>query len=298
MTGKRKKRLGSTRFGIVFASSVLSLSIIGFLATFLAHTQLFIEKSKENIELHVYLENDLNETNRNRLESIIKSRGYINEQAEQPLQYLTQQMYTNRTLEQSGFDTDFEEILGWNPIRACYIIKLREEFAEANKLSSIKEDLESITGIYEVDLSSGKIEDIRVVFENLKILFTIIATFALIAILTISVLINNTIKLALFSQRFLIRSMKLVGAENSFIKKPFLTSAILQGGTTGIIASLITYGSVQYVYNKLDFTNFELTGRESLIIYGLLILLGIFISFWGSLFALNKYLKMSLDDLY
>lgn len=294
----KKKKLGSTRSGVVLFSTVLALTIIGFLVTLLAHAKLIVENARDNIELHVYLENDLNETNQAKLENIILNFGFINTEADVPVKYLSQRQYTNETKAKRGIDADFEKILGWNPIRACFKIKLKESYATANKLPIVKKELEAVAGIYEVDLSSEKSQDIQAVFKNLNIIFYVLGTFTLIAVFTISILINNTIKLALFSQRFLIRSMKLVGAEKSFIKKPFLRSATLQGAIAGIIAALFTFFTTQFFYVRLAEQNFMLDLSSFITILGGLIVLGSIIGFLGSLSALNKYLKMSLDDLY
>lgn len=297
-TKTKKKKLGSTRSGVVLFSAILALTIIGFLISLLAHAQLIVENAKDNIELHVYLDNDLNETNKAKLENIILSFGFINTASDDAVKYLSQRQYTNETKAKRGIDADFEKILGWNPIRACFKIKLKESYATANKLPIVKKELEAVSGIYEVDLSSEKSQDIQAVFKNLKIIFYVLGLFTLIAILTISVLINNTIKLALFSQRFLIRSMKLVGAEKSFIKRPFLKSATLQGGLAGIIAAGITFFTTQFFYVRLGEQNFMLDLNTQILILAGLVVLGAVIGFVGSLSALNKYLKMSLDDLY
>ena len=295
----KKKKLGSTRSGVVLFSTILALTIIGFLITLLAQAELIVKNAKENIELHVYLENDLNEANRVKLENIISNFGFINSESKEPaVRYLSQRTLTNETIEKGGIDANFEEILGWNPIRSCFVIKLKEDYATSSKLPLVKKELENVTGIYEVDLSSGKSEDIQIIFQNLRNIFYVLAVFAVIAVFTISMLINNTIKLALFSQRFLIRSMKLVGAERSFIKRPFLKNATLQGIIGGVIASLITFLTTQFFYSRLANQNVILDTQTFSLIFAGLILLGAIIGFLGSLSALNKYLKMSLDDLY
>ena len=122
--------------------------------------------------------------------------------------------------------------------------------------------------------------------------------FILILVFTVIMLINNTIRLALFSQRFLIRSMQLVGATSGFIKRPFLQRSVFHGAIAGVLASLLLYGLLQLANSKID-RLVELQEETYLLaLYGLLIVLGSFIAFISTYRAMNKYLKMSLDELY
>ena len=122
--------------------------------------------------------------------------------------------------------------------------------------------------------------------------------FAAVLVLVVVILINNTIKLALFSQRFLIRSMQLVGATRLFIQQPFLRRATWQGLASGVLAALVLVALLQYAYLEVEPLRLL---RDDLRL-GLLLLsvvvLGVVIGFFSSARAVHKYLKMSLDDLY
>ena len=117
-------------------------------------------------------------------------------------------------------------------------------------------------------------------------------------LLVVIILINNTIKLALFSQRFLIRSMQLVGATSSFIRRPFLLRASFYGLISGVIACLLLYGVLAYANQNIE----DLASLQSIemlgILAGSLILLGIFVTYLSTFFAIKRYLKISLDELY
>ena len=120
----------------------------------------------------------------------------------------------------------------------------------------------------------------------------------LISMLAIMLLLNNTIKLAPFSQRFLIRSMQLVGATSSFIQTPFLTRALLHGLLGGLIASLSTFIVIEYAYEKIDGLQdlYDWTSVGFLLVA--LPIIGCTIGWLSSYLSVNKYLKLSLDDLY
>jgi cell division transport system permease protein len=126
----------------------------------------------------------------------------------------------------------------------------------------------------------------------------ILLAFSIIMLVVVTILINNTIKLALFSQRFLIRSMQLVGAKGSFIQGPFLKRAFLYGALGGLIASTLLYILLQYGNQNIDgLTNLQ-NPLEIMSLFGLLIIFGAIIGFFSTYRSVNKYLKMSLDELY
>lgn len=295
---KRKKKLGTYRSGVVLLSVSLSLTIIGILVSLLFHANALITQVKHDVELHVYLESNLNDANKTKLQDILSSYPFINKEASSPIEYKSQQQLTNTLIEKKYITQDFDKILGYNPIRPCFVLKIREEYANESKLTKISNQLSEITGVYEVDLSSQHKKDLTVIVNNLNLILAILLGFTVITFFTVSILINNTIKLALFSQRFLIRSMQLVGAEKSFIKKPFLKNSAIQGLIGGSIAAGITFMLIRYAYSKMDNLSMLLNNTEIAAILGGLVVTGTILGIISSYFALNKYLKLSLDDLY
>jgi cell division transport system permease protein len=126
----------------------------------------------------------------------------------------------------------------------------------------------------------------------------VLGGFILILIVTVVMLINNTIRLALFSQRFLIRSMQLVGATRGFIRKPFLSRAFIFGILAGGFASAILFLLVKYTQSSIE--GFAMLQNQNMlfILFGVLIMVGGILSVLSTLRAVNKYLNMSLDELY
>jgi cell division transport system permease protein len=149
--------------------------------------------------------------------------------------------------------------------------------------------------IDEVNYDKSTVENVNLGFKQFVLLFL---SVALLLIIVAVAMINNTIRLALYSKRFTIKTMQLVGATGSFIRKPFLWQAVLQGVVSAIIglALLLT---VFYAWNNVLVSleiNYTLTTFVMLV--GSLIIIGIFITMVSTWFALNKYLRMKLDDLY
>ena len=134
--------------------------------------------------------------------------------------------------------------------------------------------------------------------ENLLKVGIVLGALILILLITVVILISNTIKLALFSQRFLIRSMQLVGATKGFIRRPFLWRAFLYGALGGIIASGIIFSLLEYGKNFIEGLQLLYDIELLALLFGSLILLGALMSWLSTYRSINKYLNMSLDELY
>jgi len=126
----------------------------------------------------------------------------------------------------------------------------------------------------------------------------ILLGLAALLLFTVVLLINNTVRLALFSQRFLIRSMQLVGATHWFIQKPFLYRALLHGVLSGIIASGLLFGLISFGNQRIEDLQVIQNNQRILTLFFTLLVLGMIVAFLSTYRAVNKYLKLSLDELY
>ena len=185
--------------------------------------------------------------------------------------------------------------LGENPLHDVYALRIKPEYYSADSLNRIKKEVESITGVLEVNYMQSLVQSIN---QNITKIGLILVGFAVLLFLTVAFLINNTIKLALFSQRFLIRSMQLVGAKASFIQKPFLIRSVLHGITGGALASLLLWVILNYAYQNITELEVLKDTVQQFYLFGGLVIFGALIGFLSSLWVINKYLKMSLDELY
>ena len=201
----------------------------------------------------------------------------------------------------AGVGASKEEMLeildGENPIPPTIVFSPVEKLANKKGMDLIKEKLmESFSEeIEEVSYDENSIKDVNMGFQ--QFIYLLLGVAILLVIIAVA-MINNTIRLALYSKRFTIKTMQLVGAKGSFIRQPFLLQAILQGVISAIIGMFILV-SVFYASNNV-FDTFEITFSQSsfIILASSLLGLGIFITVLSTWFALNKYLRMSLDDLY
>ncbi|GAB2768080.1 cell division transport system permease protein [Hymenobacter luteus] len=290
----RKKKLGSYPHTMVVFSITLALLVIGLFGLLLIHAHKISTLVKENLEMQVYLERGLPETQLLRLQQDLSRKPYVALKDQKPqVRFLSKEEGARQFLDQTG--EDFQQFLGDNPLRDAYLLKINADFADANNLARIRQELKQEPGVFEVEYVESLITSVN---ENLRNVGLVLLGFAAVLTFVVVVLINNTIKLALFSQRFLIRSMQLVGATSSFIQWPFLRRAVWQGLVSGILAGLLLLALLQYAYLQLE--ELRLFRDERLIgaLVAALVVLGMGIGFLSSWRAVRKYTGMSLDELY
>jgi cell division transport system permease protein len=290
----RKKKLGSYPYAMVIFSITLALFVIGLFGILLIHGGKLSNIVKESIEVQVYLERNLTETQLVAVQNRLAKKEYIAYDGKKAqIKFFSKEEGAKEFIKETG--EDFLNFLGENPLRDAYILNIAADFANSANLKKIKTDLENIPGVYEVQYVESLIDSIN---SNIQKLSIILLSFAAILVLAVIILINNTLKLALFSQRFLIRSMQLVGATPSFIQRPFLNRATWQGILSGLLASIMLLGLLQYAYYQINELYVLRDEVQIAILLLSLIVLGSILGFISSYRAIKKYLGMSLDDLY
>ncbi|MFC6999340.1 cell division protein FtsX [Rufibacter roseus] len=290
----RKKKLGNYPHTMVIFSITMALFVIGLFGLLLIHAGKLSNLVKENMEVQVYLEREISPMEIEKLNKTLGRKEYIAVTDGQPqVTFLSKEEGAREFIQETG--EDFLSFLGENPLRDAFILRINPEFATSAQLKKIKHDLQTTTGVFEVEYVESLIDNIN---QNLKRLSILLISFAGILVLVVMILINNTIKLALFSQRFLIRSMQLVGATSFFIQRPFLNRATLQGLISGILASALLLVLLQYAYFEMSELYLLRDEKQIMILLLALLVLGGALGFFSSLRSVRKYLRASLDDLY
>lgn len=291
---RKKKKLGSFPFVNVILSTALALFVIGLFGLLLLFAQQFRMQVERNVEVQVYLDQDISEGNQARIQKILSAKTYIAQEDSRPqLSFISKEEAAKQFFEDTG--EDVVSFLGENPLLDAFSLRLASGYHHPDSLKNIEADISQLDGVMEVDYLESLVESVN---ENVTQLSLVLLAFALVLILVVIILINNTIKLALFSQRFLIRSMQLVGATSSFIRRPFLGRAVLYGLIAGLTASALLYGFLLWSFEQFD--NLESLYRPDwlLALAGVLLFFGMIIALFSTMRAMNKYLKMSLDELY
>jgi cell division transport system permease protein len=291
---RTKKQLGYFKFGSVLFSTTLSLFIVGLFGIILIQASSLTKMIRENIEIQIFLDKELSQKQLDDLRKNLAQRPFVlNTEDSLHLRFVSNKEAAETFIKNTG--EDFTKFLEDNPLRDSYVFSVSEEFQSSEQLTLIAKDLEAMPGVFEVSYMTDLVDSIN---KNLFKVSLIMGGFILILIVTVIMLINNTIRLALFSQRFLIRSMQLVGATRGFIRKPFIVRAFFFGILAGILASGILYALLEYTKGNIEgFAALQNTEMMLLLFAGLIVTGG-FLSGISTLRSVNKYLNMSLDELY
>lgn len=294
MPKRRKKKLGSYPTPLVVFSITLALVVTGLFGLLLLHAHKLGEAVRQNLEVQVYLERDLPQPELLRLQQDLQNQPFVAEQGGRPqVRFVSKEDAARQLLQTTG--EDFHSFLDDNPLRDAYALKIKPAYTDTMHLRQLSRSLQSQRGVFEVQYPRSLFTSIN---DNLTRVSLVLLGFAVVLLIAVVVLINNTIRLALFSQRFLIRSMQLVGATRFFIRQPFLRRATWQGFASGVLAALVLLGLLQYAYLEIK----ELTLLRDYYLLGLLLLavlgLGTIIGFLSAYRAVSKYLNVPLDDLY
>lgn len=289
-----RKKLGSYPSVGVVISITLALFVIGLFGLLIIYSQELERVVRENIKVQVYLSSNLTETQRIQVEKKLEQLPYINKTVtEDAVYFISKEEAAKKFIAETG--EDFNQFLGENPLHDAFVITIDPAYHAKESIVKIKAELEKMNGVYEVFYVEGLIESIN---KNVTRLGIILAAIIALLLITVVLLINSTLRLALFSQRFLVRSMQLVGARKWFIQRPFLFRALMYGVLSGILASAGIWLLVNYANKSIEDLAL-IQNKERMIALSIcLVIVGMTVALISSYFAIRKYLKMSLDELY
>jgi cell division transport system permease protein len=289
-----KRKLGSFPSLLIIISLSTALFLIAFTGWIALTSKQLVSYVKQNIEVQVYLDKSLTQIQQDSVRNIIAKKTYVAYADNVPqIKFISKESTAKRVLK--DINEDYSSVLGENPYRDAFSLRIRESYLSELNLENIKTDLEQISGVFEADYAKDFVDSIN---KNAYKAFLIIASVIVVLLVAIFLLINNTIRLALYSQRLIIRSMQLVGATDWFIQKPFIGRGIWQGLLSGIVAIGLFFGVQQIAVNKIE----DLVVLQDYIkiafLCGGVILLGILISVLSTFQSMHRYLRTPLENLY
>jgi cell division transport system permease protein len=273
----------STVFGIAMV-----LSMIGLLGLIMVEANNLSRYVKENIVLNIFVDDAAHETDILQLQKQIEDYPMVKQ-----TQYVSKELAARNL--QKDLGEDFVKFLGYNPLSQSLDVYLKADYANNADIAKFKANLLKNPLVKEVKYQESLVDQMN---QNLTTISLVILTFAFIFVVLSVALINNTIRIAIYSQRFLIKSMQLVGATKSFIRKPFLLYGIWHGLLGGLIAIIILLGTLSLAYKEIPDLIILRNYTEFGIIFASIIGLGIFISGLSTYLAVNKFLRLKLYDLY
>lgn len=280
-----------------YVSTVIGISLVLFMIGLVLAGIMGLDsvqrQAKESMQVDLFFKTSWNESDIKQVEQELKS---WNEFAE--VTYVSPE----RAIESfSGSDENTREILaiyeGESPMPPSITFRPKSTFANKSGMVQLKDKLLKAYPemIDEVSYDAASLEEVNLGFKQFAFLFLAVAGLLIIVAIA---MINNTIRLALYSKRFTIKTMQLVGATGGFIRRPFLRNAVFQGIIAGTIGMALLMTLFFALNNVLDIVQIELTLVELGMLYGAILVIGSLLTLISTWFALNKYLRTKLDDLY
>jgi len=282
----RRRLLSSYMTSVV--SIALVLFLLGILGLLVLNAKRVSEYVKENIGFSIMLREGVKEVDVIRLQKMLDAKEYV-----KSTKYVTREEAAEELQKELG--EDFVDFLGYNPLLASIDVHLNARYANPQSIEQIKKDLRRYDQIKEVFYQKSLVELIN---QNIQKIGIIIVVFSGLLFLVAVALIHNTIRLSIYSKRFIINTMQLVGANRGFIRRPFLFRGVLQGIYASLLAIAMLTGLVYLIQDEfsgiISLDDYRILGM----LFGMVILVGAVISWFSTLMAVNRYLKIKVDKLY
>ena len=269
-------------------STTLVLLLLGLVVFFVLAANNLSVYVRENINFSVLISDDMKETDILKLQKRLNNEPFVKE-----TEYISKKQALKEQTEAMG--TDPQEFLGYNPFTASIEIKLHSDYANSDSIAKIEKLIKRNTNIQDVLYQKDLIDAVN---ENIRNISLVLLALAVMLTFISFALINNTIRLAIYSKRFLIHTMKLVGASWGFIRRPFLKRNIWSGVLAAFIADTILMGAAYWLVSYEPELIRVITPEVMLLVSGAVLVFGVVITFLCAYLYINKYLRMKASTLY
>jgi len=285
-------KLSHRRLQTSTATTIISISLVlfmlGLLGLIVLQARKLSDYVKENIGFSVIIKEEVKETAILEFQKKLDATPFV-----KSTNYITREQAAKDLTKDLG--EDFVDFLGYNPLLASIDIRLQADYANNDSLKIIESRLIANPLVKEVFYHKSLVE---LVNQNIRRISVVILAFTAVLLLISIALINNTIRLSVYSKRFIIKSMQLVGATQGFIRRPFIWRSLIHGFISALIAivllGIVLYFGRQTLPELVNFQDIDMF----LSLFGLVTALGLLITGISTLFAVRKYLRIHNDNLY
>lgn len=282
-----KRRLQTSSLSTMLSISLVLL-MIGCMGLIYFNTTKLTNYIKENIGVSLVLKDNIKKVDRLQLQKNLQASKWI-----KSTQYISKQDAAKILEDDLG--EDFISFLGYNPLSSSIEVFLNGQFANQENFSAIQKEWENSELIDEIIIQKDLIDSIN---TNVRKLSLVLISFCVLLLIVSIALINNTIRLTVYSKRFLIRTMKLIGATDSFVRKPFIKTGLIQGVFSGLIGVLLLIIILLSIEQEMPELLILQDFPSLLIIFFGTFLFGVLISLIVTRFAVNKYLNINEKTFY
>ncbi len=290
--GKKEDRYYRRKLKSSYATSMVSITLVlfmmGLLGLIILHAKKVSDYVRENISISIIMKEDVKEAGIIQLQKTLDASEFV-----KSTEYITEDEAAEELTKDLG--EDFVGFLGYNPLLPSIDLRVKAEYANADSITVIEEMILANNNVKEVFYQKSLVQLIN---RNIRRIGLIILGFSVLLLFIAIALINNTIRLSVYSKRFLIKTMQLVGATRGFISRPFMARGILQGLYSSFIA-IIILGGILYISQKeipelVNLQDIDLFAS----LFGIVIFLGITLSWISTYFAVRRYIKLDADRLH
>jgi len=284
MPGKKSK---PTYFNAIMGVALV-LFLLGVLGWLLINGRALSRAFKEDLEVNVDFHDNVTDESVKRMQSILDHQPFV-----RSTKIISKEEAMQMENEVEGGNV--MDFLGYNPLFTSIAMKLNEEYVNRDSLEKVKKFIMQSNVVRDVTWPNVVVDHMN---SNLKKIGIILGSISVLLLIVVIFLIDNTVRLAMFSNRFIIKTMQMVGATRSFITRPFDMRAFINGLISGVVAVLGLWVVISFATAQLPVLSLLNDPALVAVLVVSMIILGVFISMFSTHRSVVKYLKMHVDDLY
>lgn len=289
---KEENKIIRRRLRNAYASSIISISLvlllIGVAALLIVNARSVSDYFKENMQLSVLLKQDTTEEQAGQYRKSVETLPFI-----KGAHLVTREEGTAELEEMLG--KDFLSVFETSPVPLSLDISLKADYVSADSVAFVRRALEASPLVEEVEYQQTLVQTLN---ENLAKISMVLGVFILLMLFISFVLINNTVRLNVFSRRFTVHTMQLVGATRAFIRRPFMKGSVVQGLLSSVLALAVLSGVLALLKRSFPQLFSVFDTRSMLIVAGVVVACGVLICVVSTYFVVNKLVSLDKDQLY
>ena len=292
MSKREENRIVRRRLRNAYASSIISISLVlllvGVAALLIVNARAVSDYFKENMQLSVLLRQDATEEQAAAYQKSVETLPYI-----RATHLVTREEGTAELEKMLG--QDFLSVFETSPVPLSLDVTLRADYVSPDSIAVVRRALSASPVVEEVEWQQSLVEALT---QNLAKISLILGVFILLMLFISFVLINNTVRLSVFSRRFTIHTMQLVGATRSFIRKPFVSGAVLQGLLSSLLALLFLAGALALLRNGFPQLFAVIRPESLMLVAGVVVVSGVLICVVSTWMVVGRLISLNKDELY
>jgi cell division transport system permease protein len=283
----QKRRLQSSYISVILSIAFV-LFLLGLFGLLVLNTKKISDYFKEQASITIFLNDEADKQTVKNLQTVLKSEIYT-----KSITYISKEEAAKIAIAENG--EDFMEFLGYNPLKNAIDLYLKADFVSPEKMSEIEAELIKNEAVFEVSYDKPLI---ALLTKNVKRISLWVLVFSGILTIIAMLLINNSIRLSVYSKRFTIKTMQMVGATKRFIRRPFVWSSVKLGAVGALVAMVALAGSLFYLNDNFPEFGFLENYEMLAILFGGILMIGIIITWISAFFATQRFLNLRTDQLY